>query len=228
MFTPLKDDNPLRTIRMQYVTGVIIIINVVIFLVTGPLRGEEALMLTSTGFGVVPTELLDLSRMGTPGLNPISEPLTLITYMFLHGGWMHLIGNMLFLWVFADNIEDAFGHVGFVFFYLITGVAGAILHVAMNSSSHDPLIGASGAVSGVLASYLLLYPKARVIGLLFMALPLQLPAYFVLGGWIALQVYHVFSAQVAGEAVAWWAHIGGFAAGLFITLLLRSRLQTAV
>lgn len=227
MFTPLGDNTPMRTIRVQYITMAIIILNFVIFLWTGAMRGDEALMITATGFGVVPTELLDIARVGRGELNPVAEPLTLVTYMFLHGGWMHLLGNMLFLWVFADNIEDVFGHTAFVFFYLLTGIAGAVLHVALNPGSSEPLIGASGAVSGILASYLLLFPRARVLVLIFMAIPMRLPAIVVLGGWIALQFYHILADDSSGEAIAWWALIGGFAAGLLLTLIFRSRLRLA-
>lgn len=224
MFVPLKDDNPLRLIRFQYVALAIIIVNVVVFLLTGVLQSEDALVWTETGFGVVPSELLDVQRMGNPAYNPISEPLTLITYQFLHAGWLHLLGNMAFLWVFADNVEDAFGHFGFALFYLMCGMVAALAHVFMMEGSHDPLIGASGAVSGVLAAYLLLYPKARIWILLFFAIPFRIPAWIALGGWIILQFVSLYSAGPETEAVAWWAHIGGFAMGLVFTLLLRSPL----
>ena len=227
MLTPLGDDTPLRAIRVQYVTAAIILLNIAIFVFTGALRGDSALMLTATGYGVVPTDLVNLSTTGLPEFNPVSEPVTLLTYMFLHGGWLHLLGNMLFLWVFADNIEDAFGHVAFICFYLLSGIAGALLHVALNPGSAEPLIGASGAVSGILASYLLLYPRARIFVLIFMLIPARLPALVVLGGWIALQVYHVVVDDNTGQAIAWWAHIGGFAAGMVLTLVFRSRLRLA-
>jgi membrane associated rhomboid family serine protease len=224
MFVPLKDDNPLRVIRFQYVSLALIIINIAVFLWTGPLRGDEALLLTEYGFGVVPSELLDVSRVPNPDFNPIAEPLTLLSYMFLHAGWMHLIGNMAFLWVFADNVEDAFGSFGFALFYLICGIAAAMAHVLMVPDSHDPLIGASGAVSGVLAAYLLLYPKARVWVLFVMPIPIKIPAWIVLGGWFVLQFVSLYMEAPDGEQVAWWAHIGGFVTGLAFTLLLRSPL----
>lgn len=224
MFIPLKDDTPLRVIRFQFVTVVIIAVNVAVFLLTGPLVGDEAAAIWSTGFGVVPTELLSGERNASALLNPVSEPITLLSYMFLHGGWLHLISNMAFIWVFADNIEDAFGVVGFSLFYLLCGVAGALTHVAMSPDSNAPLIGASGAVSGVIASYLLLYPHARVWILLFMRIPLRFQAFWVLGGWALLQIVSLFLIPDEGQAVAWWAHIGGFMAGLVLTLLLRNRL----
>jgi membrane associated rhomboid family serine protease len=224
MFVPLKDDQPLKLIRFQYVVLALITINVVLFILTGPLLGEAGLMAVATGYGVVPVELFDLGASRVEAFNPVSEPLTLISYMFLHGGWLHLIGNLAFLWVFADNIEDAFGHFGFLLFYFMCGIAGAMAHAYMVPASSDPLIGASGAVSGVLAAYLLLYPQARVWILLFMRIPLRIPAWIVLGGWIILQFVSLTLEQAEGPSVAWWAHIGGFAMGLVFTLLLRSPL----
>jgi membrane associated rhomboid family serine protease len=224
MFVPLRDDQPLRLIRFQYVVAALIAVNVAVFLFTGPWRGEAALMLSAVGFGVIPVELLQFGAQSVDGFHPVAEPVTLLTYMFLHAGWMHLIGNMAFLWVFADNVEDAFGHFGFFLFYLICGIAAALAHACMESSSVEPLIGASGAVSGVLAAYLLLYPQARVWILLLMRIPLRIPAWMVLGGWIVLQFISLGLEQPEGQGVAWWAHIGGFAAGLVFTLILRSPL----
>jgi membrane associated rhomboid family serine protease len=180
-------------------------------------------LLAVTGYGVVPSELLDLARLPPPALNPVAEPLTLVTYMFFHAGWLHLLSNMAFLWVFGDNVEDAFGHVGYLLFYLLSGIAGAIAHVLVFPDSHDPLVGASAAVSGVLAAYFLLYPRAKILVLAYVV-PVRLPAWIVLGVWIVLQFSGVFSMSEEGRAIAWWAHIGGFATGLLLTLALRSRL----
>jgi membrane associated rhomboid family serine protease len=224
MFIPLHDDTPLRIIRFQIVTLVIIALNVAIFLYTGATRSEAMANLISAVFGVIPVELLHPAPAFMAALNPIPEPLTLLSYMFLHAGWLHLISNMLFLWVFGDNVEDAFGYVGFLLFYILCGVAAALTHVLMEPTSTSPLIGASGAVSGVLAAYMLLYPKARVWILLFMRIPLRIPALWVLGGWFALQIASLFMLQPGGQQVALWAHIGGFIAGLVLTLILRSRL----
>lgn len=222
MFVPIHDDTPHQVIRFQFVTGSVILANVVIFLMTGAFASEQALWAVAAGFGVVPVELI---HFDTPPGSPIPEPLTLITYQFLHGGWLHLITNMAFLWVFADNIEDAFGHAGFLIFYLLCGIAAGGLHTAMAYDSPAPLIGASGAVAGVLASYLLLYPKARIWVLLFMRIPLRISAAWALGGWFAAQLLSVILSSGSGEVqVAWWAHIGGFLAGLLLTLALRSRL----
>ena len=220
MFLPLHDDTPLRVIRFQYVTLTIIILNVLIFLYTGPLGSNNMLASAEGNFGLIPAQLLH--PLATS--DPVAEPFTLLTYLFLHGGWMHLIGNMLFMWVFADNIEDAYGNVGFAIFFILCGVVGGLAHVFMMPNSDSPLIGASGAVSGVLASYLVLYPRARVWVLPFFMIPLPLPAVLVLGFWFLLQVYHVAVAQ-PGEDIAWWAHIAGFTFGLIITLILRKRLM---
>jgi membrane associated rhomboid family serine protease len=205
------------------VTGALIVINVVVFLLTGAFTSEQALWAYASGYGIIPIELIHfVDPVST--YHPIPEPLTLITYQFLHGGWMHLISNMLFLWVFADNVEDAFGHFGFLLFYLLCGVAAGMLHTLVQSQSPAPLIGASGAVSGVLASYLLLYPKARVWILLFLRIPLPISAFWALSGWFALQIVSAFISTEDDMQVAWWAHIGGFLAGLILTFLLRSRL----
>lgn len=223
MFVPLHDNTPLKVIRFQYVTGALIIINVIAFLLTGAFTSEQTLWAVATGYGIVPVELLHVGDTGA-FVNPVPEPLTLITYQFLHGGWMHLLSNMAFLWVFADNIEDAFGHFGFLLFYLLCGIAAGLLHTLMQPDSGAPLIGASGAVSGVLASYLLLYPKARVWILLFMRIPLPISAFWALSGWFALQLISIFVSSGDELQVAWWAHIGGFLAGLILTFVLRSRL----
>ena len=222
MFVPLHDDTPLRVIRFQFVTVAIIAANVVVYLLTGAFNSDQVMANVVSGFGVVPGDIT--GHAVAHGHAPIPAPLTLFTYMFLHASWWHLISNMLFLWVFADNIEDAFGYVAFALFYVLCGLAGGFLHVMMAPDSNSPLIGASGAVSGVIGAYILLYPKARVWILLFLRLPLRIGAFWVLGGWFLLQVASLIMAQGATAEVAWWAHIGGFVTGLAITFLLRSRL----
>jgi membrane associated rhomboid family serine protease len=224
MFVPLHDNTPLKVIRFQFVTLAIIVGNVIIFLMTGAFQSDQVLAGVATSFGVVPSDLTHSASQNIP-YSPIPEPLTFITYMFLHAGWLHLISNMLFLWVFADNVEDAFGYFAFVLFYLLCGIAGALAHVMMSPNSIAPLIGASGAVSGVIGAYVLLYPRARIWILLFYRIPLRISAIWVLGGWFLLQVFSVLTAGTDSDVqVAWWAHIGGFIAGLVITLVLRSRL----
>lgn len=222
MFFPLGDDAPLQVIRFQLVTLGIIIVNGVLFLATDVALPQQAMLAIAAGYGVVPAEFTGFSPP-LIGYDPVSEPVTLLTYQFLHASWGHILSNMLFLWVFADNVEDAFGHAAFLIFYLLCGVAGALVHIALAPASIYPLIGASGAVSGVLGAYFLLFPRARVLILFSFLLPLRLSAAWVLGGWFLLQVGSVFLASHE-VAVAFWAHIGGFLAGVAITLVLRNRL----
>jgi membrane associated rhomboid family serine protease len=222
VFVPLHDENPLRVIRLQLMTAAIIFVNVLVF-IFGGVSGAEAVFAADIGYGVVPNELLNFNREGPAALNPVAEPITLITYMFFHAGWLHLLSNMAFLWVFGDNVEDAFGHFGFLLFYLLCGIAAALAHVAIYPQSNDPLVGASGALSGVMAAYFLLYPRAKILVLAYVV-PIRLPAFIVLGGWIALQVLSLGATDPNAPGVAWWAHVGGFAAGFLITALLRSRL----
>lgn len=226
MFIPLHDSTPLKVIRFQAVTISIIALNVLVYLGTGAFTPEPVLAAIATGFGVVPGELTGMLQTGAP-FDPIPEPLTLITYQFLHAGWGHLLSNMLFLWVFADNIEDAYGHVAFALLYLTSGVIAALAHVLLMPGSAAPLVGASGAVSGILGAYLVLFPRARVWILLFMRLPIRIGALWVLGSWFALQLISFwFQEGMPDAAVAWGAHIGGFLAGAAITYALRRRLWT--
>jgi membrane associated rhomboid family serine protease len=226
MFVPVHDDAPHRVIRVQWITFAIIAINFAIFMLTAS-GGEQELMAAAAGFGIVPGELTSQIDLGA-ALNPVPEPATLVTYQFLHAGWMHIVSNMLFLWVFADNVEDAYGHAGFPFFYLLTGIAGGLVHVMMLPGSPNPLIGASGAVSGVIAAYVVLFPRAKVwvlFGLLFLV---RLPALLILGFWFLLQLYSLWKDRGGEIEVAWWAHIGGFLAGLALTVALRPRLMRSV
>ena len=221
MFLPLHDDTPLKVIRFQYMSGLIAVVNVVALVYAGHLMAGEPVIFYS--FGAIPALLTDRAVID-PALAPIPEPLTLLTYMFVHGGWLHLISNLLFLWVFADNVEDAYGHVGFVAFYLFCGVAAGLAHVVTHPASEIPLVGASGAVAGVLGGYLVLFPKARLWILLFMRLPIRLSAYWALVGWLGFQFIAAVVPQDDIE-IAWWAHIGGFATGFALTWVLRGPLR---
>lgn len=223
MFIPIHDETPLQVIRFQLVTLTIIVLNVGAFLITGAFTSDRALMAVAGGFGVVPAEFFGIVEP-LIGYDPVSEPVTLITYQFLHAGWLHLGSNMLFLWVFADNVEDAFGHVAFIMFYLVCGVIGALAHIAVSPGSLSPLVGASGAVSGVLGAYFLLYPKSRILVIFNFFIPLRLGAMWILGGWFLLQVAALFWNENSDVGVAFWAHIGGFVAGVVITWALRNRL----
>ena len=169
---------------------------------------------------MIPIVVRDLYPQPVPWLPDWAN---LITYAFLHADWLHLLTNMLFLWVFGDNIEDAFGHWKFLFFYLACAALAALAHLAFNLNDNGPLIGASGAVAGVMGAYILLFPHARVFVLarIIWLIPLPVPAFWMLGFWIATQFFYVLVGSQ--EPVAWWAHIGGFAAGIVLTLLLRRR-----
>ncbi len=222
MLIPIHDENPLRVIRFQTVTAIIIALNVIIYALTGAVGGEQSLAAVSVGFGVIPVELFHGAGSPISNFNPIAEPLTLITYQFLHGGWMHLISNMLIMWILADNMEDAFGHVGFLIFYLVCGVIAGLTHAFLVPASANPLVGASGAIAGVMGAYLLLYPSARITMLLGFIFPFRIPAWAFLGFWIATQFFSLGSAQTGDQTVAYAAHIGGFAAGLIITAIWRT------
>ena len=212
MFLPLYDRNPLRVIPLQLVTVAIIALCVLVFL--GQLRLDEAeLALFQFHFGMTPAILLGSATVD-PGLATVPSELTLISGMFLHGGWMHLAGNMAYLWVFGGNDEDAMGHVRFAIFYVTCGVLAAVAHAVTNTDSVAPVIGASGAVAGIMGAYVMLHPRVKILVLAFNRFPVYLPAYVLLLGWLAFQVY---AAQVAAEgAVAWWAHIAGFVAGILL------------
>jgi membrane associated rhomboid family serine protease len=224
MLIPIKDDNPLRVIRFQTVTAILLGLNVVVYLLTGGVGGEQALAASAVGFGVIPVELFNGGVVSASGFNPVTEPLTLITYQFLHGGWLHLFSNMIILWILADNVEDAFGHAGFLVFYLVCGIAAGLAHAVMAPASADPLVGASGAIAGVMGAYILLFPKARILVLFSLVIPFRVPAILFLGFWIVMQFFSLRLPQAGEQSVAYWAHIGGFAAGLLITLLLRPHL----
>jgi membrane associated rhomboid family serine protease len=223
MFVPLHDSTPLKVIRFQAVTIAIIALEVAVYLATGAFATEASLAATAALWGVVPGELTGVMPP-VLGYDPVPEPFTLVSYQFLHGGWWHLISNMLFLWVFADNIEDAYGHVAFALLYLFCGVIAALAHVLVMPFSGAPLVGASGAVSGVLGAYLVLFPKARVWVLLAARIPLRIGAMWVLGGWFALQLFSWWMTRDSESGIAWGAHIGGFIAGAAITYAIRRRL----
>ena len=218
MFIPLHDGVPLTYLRRPLVNYVLIFSNILIFVLVayGPLdrpRLELAL-------GFIPAVLFDKAVLAK-GLALVPGWVTLFTGMFLHGGWMHLAGNMLFLWVFGDNVEDAMGSLRYLVFYVASGVAGALLYAVMAPTSQAPLIGASGAIAGVIAAYLIFYPRVRVFGLAFNYIPLRIPAAWILGAWFLFQIGSALMAK--DSEVGWWAHVGGFALGALLTPFLRRR-----
>ena len=217
---PLRDDNPLKRVRFQYVTVALVVTCVLVFLWQLALGDEGRRAIFQ--FGMIPAVLLGERRLA-PDLAVIPAYLTLLTSMFMHGGFMHVIGNMLYLWIFGDNIEDSMGHGRFAVFYGLCGTIAAIAHVMSNPDSAIPTIGASGAVSGVLGAYLVLHPKARVLVLLLFRIPMRLPAVVVLGVWIGLQFFNAAGDSGEGGGVAWWAHIGGFIAGALLIIPFRHK-----
>lgn len=219
---PLRDTNPSRSV--PYVVYALIGLNAAVFLYELSL-GEDLGRLFAS-LGVVPSRVTE--ALDTYADDPVAY-LSFFTSMFLHGGWMHLLGNMVFLYVFGDNIEDRFGHGRFVLFYLLTGAAAAATQVYIEPTSVVPMVGASGAIAGVLGAYVILHPRARVLTLIpifvFFQL-IELPAFVFLGLWFLMQIGSgLLALQIGSDAggVAWWAHIGGFVAGAALLPLLGRR-----
>jgi membrane associated rhomboid family serine protease len=222
MFIPLKDLNPSRTYPFVNIT--LIFANIVIFLyglglqATMPPRAFEALALS---YSEIPARIPSFLA-GHTSFEAAFLPL--VTSMFLHAGWLHIAGNMLFLWIFGDNVEDFFGHFTYLFFYMVCGIGAGLLHVLFNLHSSIPAVGASGAISGVMGAYILLYPSARILTLVFI-FPIPVPAVIFLGLWYILQFMAGLSTigvKVTG-GVAVWAHVGGFLLGMLLTALARRR-----
>jgi len=227
---PLKDDIPSRS--TPFVTLALIGLNVLVFLYqlslqsSGDAQGRRALEAFVFEFGVVPCRLSGLCASADDFPQPL---VTVLTSMFVHGGLLHVGGNMLYLWIFGDNVEDTLGHARFLFFYLLSGIAAAVAQTAVGPASTVPMIGASGAVSGVLGAYIVLFPYATVLTLVtfvFFFRLVHVPAIIVLGFWVVVQVFNGLGSfhTPGGEAgVAWFAHIGGFVAGIALLLIMRPR-----
>ncbi len=218
MFIPVHDRNPLVIISWQWVTLALIGVNLGVFLWQRNLA-DAALTAAGYAWGMTPSVLWQQALL-PEGVGMVPEPLTLVSYAFLHGGWLHLIGNMLFLWVFGDNIEDSMGHARFLLFYLLCAMAAGLAHALMEPASQIPLIGASGAVAGVLGAYLVLHPRVRVLVLMFSRIPLRLPAWLLLSLWFLFQFVSL-SITGGADSTAWWAHIGGFIAGMILIVPMR-------
>jgi membrane associated rhomboid family serine protease len=198
----------------------LIAINVLVFVLQ--LAGSDGGAAALASFALIPSQLFQVPvPVGAEALptGQVPEWVTPITYQFLHGNILHLLSNMLFLWVFGDNVEDAMGHVMFLVFYLLCGIAGGLAHAAFLPSSPLPLVGASGAIAGVIAAYLMLHPRVRVWVLAFRVVPLRVPAALVLGIWVVTQLAMVV--LMPSDGVAWWAHIGGMVAGAVMILFMR-------
>lgn len=219
---PIRDRNPSGT--FPFVTVGIILINVLVFFIELSLGPQLDSFLFQ--FGVVPVKVVYSADI--PDSTFVNTYFPFLSYMFLHGGFIHLIGNMWYLWIFGDNIEDRLGRVRFVLFYLLCGIGSALVHVYFNSQSGVPCVGASGAISGVLGAYMVTFPRARVLVLIPLFIIwefIELPAVVVLGFWFLIQFFSWTAAisSAHGGGVAWWAHIGGFVLGIiFIKIFSKS------
>jgi membrane associated rhomboid family serine protease len=201
---PFRDHNPSR--HTPYVTWALIAINIAIFVIYAPIMGDDMkLSAFYNDWAMIPHEITN-----------VGEYHTMISSMFLHGGFMHLAGNMLFLWIYGDNIEDQLGHVMYLAFYILAGVGAALFHIMADANSMIPTIGASGAIAGVMGAYLVMFPKAKIAILWILVVFFKiftLPAFVVLGFWMVMQTFGGFSTPADGGGVAYWAHIGGFLVG---------------
>ncbi|MDZ4798978.1 MAG: rhomboid family intramembrane serine protease [Bryobacteraceae bacterium] len=209
---PLRDTQPSN--NFPAVTLVIIVINVLVFLFEISLEPHYRNFFIAQ-HGIVPDRL---------------ELQDLVTSMFLHGGWMHLIGNMWFLWIFGDNVEDVLGHSKYLLFYLLCGIAAALVHILLNPFSRIPTVGASGAIAGVMGAYLVRFPRSRILTLIpifIFVTTMEIPAAFMLLYWFGLQflqgIGSIAYSSISGGGVAWFAHIGGFLAGIGLVFVLRTR-----
>jgi membrane associated rhomboid family serine protease len=226
---PLKDDNPSNTAPI--VTVALIVLNALFFvyqisLEAGGPDGARAGQAFIEEFGLVPCRLTGACRVGPELPSPV---LTIFTSMFMHGGLFHIGGNMLYLWIFGNNVEDTLGHGRYLLFYLLSGVAAALAQTAVGPSSTVPMVGASGAVSGVLGAYLILFPSAHVTTLIILGFffrLVQIPAMVVLGFWIVLQLLNGLGSFGSSGGVAFFAHIGGFLAGMGLLFVFRPRARS--
>jgi len=220
-FIPISDTNPLRRIRWPWVSWTIIAANTAVYfffehggVVHTPLNAS------AISFGLVPA-VFNGENPAALGMLALPFGLTLITYSFLHASFWHLAGNMIFLWVFGDNVEDALGHFRYLAFYLLCAAVAGYAFILATPASEAPVIGASGAIAGTLAAYLLLYPRAKVWILLMFGIPLRLRVEYVLGFWILFQVYAAFAG--GSENIAWWVHVGGLVTGAVLVLFMRQK-----
>lgn len=217
MFIPLYDGNPLGNIKFPWVNYTVIITNIVIFIFVLQPYGVGKIAFS---LGLIPSVVNDFRDLPSSAVW-IQEEATYITYAFLHGDWLHLIGNMIFLWVFGDNIEDAMGHIKYLVFYLLCAVAAGLAHSFYFGPSETPLVGASGAVAGVVAAYLILHPRVKVWILIFMRIPLPLSAMWCLGAWVTWQVFQFVTNHES--QTSWISHIGGIVAGGLLIIVFKYR-----
>jgi len=227
---PLHDEN--ARVHFPYATIAIIVLNALVWLLVQGLGSQYALAESLCLYGLVPGDLLGNVAPGTSinvGANLVCQfdgnanPVSLLTSMFMHGGWLHIVGNMWFLWVFGDNVEDVMGPIRFLMFYLLCGLSAAFAQIVSDPASVMPMVGASGAIGGVMGAYALLFPRVRVQTLIFLGFyitTVAIPAIFMLGYWFVLQLLQGLPALGSTQGdVAFWAHIGGFTAGVVLIRL---------
>ncbi len=229
---PIRDDTP--RFSTPVVTYFIIILNAVVWLYEWIIQVQSPAALESLvyQFGVVPRHETAILG-GSAHLSPAAALFPILTSMFMHAGWLHVIGNMWFLWIFGDNIEDYLGHFKYLIFYLLSGIGASALHILLNINSRVPSIGASGAIAGVMGAYIVLYPRARVLTLVPLIIFFTfwwLPAWIFLGYWFLIQFLSGAATTIAytsqtGGGVAFWAHVGGFATGILLIKILPARVR---
>jgi membrane associated rhomboid family serine protease len=224
---PIRDDAPRYT--TPYVNYFLLAVNTVVFLLTW-LSGPKAEQQIADIYGMVPIHVTAFLH-GAPGTNAVTAFVPVVTSMFLHASWLHLIFNMWFLYIFGDNVEDYLGHFWYLLFYFVSGFGAAFLHILMNPTSNIPTVGASGAIAGVMGAYFIVYPAARVLTLVpfFFIFFVWLPAWIWLGIWFLGQFLSgaansiAVATEAAGGGIAFWAHVGGFAAGVALIKMFPTR-----
>ena len=219
---PIKDDNP--QIRTPYAVFGLIGLNILAWLILQGAGTPQGLNASVCQFGFIPASVNSaanvLGATTVCGIDGGSGWFGIFSSMFMHGSWMHIIGNLWFLWIFGDNVEDSMGSVRFTIFYLLCGLVAALAQMASNPSSAVPMVGASGAIGGVMGAYIVLYPRVKVHLLVFIT-TLRVPAIAMLGYWIVVQVWGGFADTGSGGGTAFWAHVGGFAAGAALVWMFK-------
>lgn len=220
---PLKAENSSHSV--SFINMTLILTNIIVFIyqhffVAG---GSERLFYQ---LGCIPYEFSHFIDIHPPSLVPV--PFTMLTSMFMHGGWTHILSNMLFLWIFGDNIEDILGHFRYLWFYILCGFAASLLHILTNINSQIPSVGASGAIAGVMGAYIFMFPMVRIKTLLILGIFIhvaRIPAVFILGYWMLIQFLSAFAelGGGVGSGIAWFAHIGGFVSGFFLIIKMKKR-----
>lgn len=224
MIFPIRDENP--QINIPYVTYVLIVLNVLAWLGLQSFGEEPGLSRSVCAFGLIPADISGApfsSNLQVCTIDGKPDWHTPFSSMFMHGSWMHLIGNMWFLWIFGNNVEDSMGSIRYFFFYIMSGLAASGAQILSDAGSVIPMVGASGAIGGVMGAYIVLYPRVHVhLFVVFILRSISVPAFLMLGYWVAVQIIGVYSDRSEGGGVAFWAHIGGFVAGAALVFLFKN------